>query len=96
MENRENKNKCNNCGKNSDILISGLCVKCFEESEKNKIIENPLDKFEFENDDYENLENIYTKKDDEEKNKKSIIVHPRPNMNRAIDKIIKISKSKKK
>ena len=96
MENPENKNKCANCGKNSDILISGFCIKCFEESEKNKTIKNPLDKFEFEQNEYEELENSYIKKDEEEKNKNSMIVHSRPNMNRAIDKIIKISKSKKK
>jgi len=96
MENQENKNQCTNCGINSDVLVSGICVKCFEESKKNETIKNPLDKFEFEKDEYEELENSYIKKDEEEKNKNNILVHSRPSMNRAIDKIIKISKSKKK
>ncbi|MDD4290347.1 MAG: hypothetical protein PHH83_03700 [Patescibacteria group bacterium] len=96
MKNLESNNKCNNCGKYSDILVSGFCVKCFEEFEKNREIKNPLDKFEFEQDEYEELETSYIKKDEEEKNKNNMIVHSRPSMNRAINKIIKVSKSKKK
>jgi len=96
MENQENKNLCSSCKKHSDVLVSGLCVKCFEEFEKNKANENPLDKFEFEPDEYEELENVYIKKDEEEKSKNNMIIHPRPNTDRAIDKIIKVTKNKKK
>ena len=96
MENRENKNTCRKCNKYFDILVSGLCIECFEKNEIIKKRDNPLDKFEFEKDEFEEIQNEYIKKDIEKKNKDGIVVHNRPNLDRAIDKIIKISKSKKK
>lgn len=97
MENQENKNTCRKCNKHFDILVSGLCIECFEKNEKMKKQDNPLDKYEFEKEnEFEEIQDEYIKKDIEKKNKDGIIVHNRPNLDRAIDKIIKIKNSKKK
>lgn len=96
MENQENKNICTACKKHFDILVDGLCVECFEKREIEKAKQNPLDKYEFEEDEYEKLQEDFIKKDIEKMSSENMVVHARPSQQRAIDKIIKVTKNKKK
>ncbi len=100
MEFEKKDNTCRSCGKNTDILVGGLCVECFEIQEEQKT-KDPLDKFEFESDEFEHIQDKYIKKDAEKKLHDDMIVHgritnPTLDKERAIEKILKVTKHKKK
>ena len=104
METSQKKEtKCKNCGKESDILVKNLCVNCFEKTEKEMEKAYPLDKYEFEEDEYERLQEDLINKDTNS-NKCEMVVHGKIggadtmklNQERALEKIIKTKKAQKK
>lgn len=95
MKNQENKKLCPSCNKYENIFIGEICFHCYENNQKSNKNESPLDKYEFEEDEYEKLEDDFIKKDIKDKNSDNMIVHLRPSTQRAIDKIIKVTKNKK-
>jgi len=75
MENPEGKTICPECNLYKDIFVTGICLDCFKKKQGEEQEENPLDKYTFEEDEYEKLENDFIEKDNREKNpKKQIII----------------------
>ncbi len=88
---------CQKCGKNSETLINGLCLDCYDLPD----MELEIDQSPEEDDLYQKLQEKYDQEVDREKTKQEMIVQgmklkKTDNPSRAIDKINKIFRQKRK